>query len=335
MILVTGGTGYIGSHTAINLIENNYDVVLIDNFSNSYRSVLNRIKSITNKNFFFEEIDIRNISALEKLFSEYEISDVIHFAALKSVEESFSNKNLYIENNIQGTENIIKIMEKKNIKKMIFSSSAAIYGKNNNLPISETDLVNPISPYAETKLKSEKLLQQVSLRDKEWSIISLRYFNPAGAHSSYLIGENPKTSAKNIFPSLGEVAGKQDQFFQIFGDDYNTPDGTCIRDYIHINDLTAGHISALKRLNNKKGIEIINLGTGKGFSVREIINSFEVSNNIKINVKIGPRRKGDIESCYADVNRAYKLLNWQAKYNLEDMCRDYWNWKVKNEEEKL
>ncbi len=335
MILVTGGAGYIGSHTVIDLLDNNYEVLVIDNFSNSYSSALNNIKSITNKNFFFEEIDIRNFNALKKLFADYKISHVIHFAALKSVEESFLNEKSYLENNIHGTENVIKIMEREDIKKIIFSSSAAVYGKNTKLPISESNQVNPISPYAETKLKSEDLLRQASLRNKDWSIISLRYFNPAGAHPSYLIGENPKMIGKNIFPALGKVAGRQDRFFQIFGDDYNTPDGTCIRDYIHINDLTAGHISALKFLENKKGIEIINLGTGKGFSVKEIINRFEVSNNIEINVKIGPRRKGDIESCYADVNKAYKLLNWQAKYNLDDMCKDYWNWKIKNAEEKI
>ena len=330
MILVTGGAGYIGSHMIIDLIKNNYEVLAIDNFSNSYQSVLNNIKSITKKNFSFEEVDIRDYESLKKLFTNYKIKVVIHFAALKSVEESFLNEKLYIDNNIIGTSNIIKIMKEANIKKLIFSSSAAVYGKVNKLPISELHKTNPINPYAKTKLKSEDLLRQTSLENKDWSIIILRYFNPAGAHPSYLIGENPKKSGKNIFPALGAVAGKIDQIFKIFGDDYETLDGTCIRDYIHIMDLTSGHISAIDYLNNNKGIEIINLGTGKGYSVKEIISRFEAMNNVKINVNISLRRKGDTDSCYADVNRANELLNWKAKYNLDDMCRDYWNWKILN-----
>ena len=329
-ILVTGGAGYIGSHTVVDLLENNYNVVIIDNFSNSKPKVLENIKKITNKDYKFYEGDVQDKKLLEKIFNENKIEGVIHFAALKAVGESVEKPLEYYHNNLFSTITLLEVMKKYNSKNFIFSSSATVYGVPKSLPLKEDAPLSVSNPYGATKLMIEDILKDLYASDNSWNIVILRYFNPVGCHSSHLIGEDPNGIPNNLMPYIVKVAtGKLEQL-SIFGDDYDTVDGTGVRDYIHVVDLANGHVKALDRLFNGYGLTICNLGTGKGVSVLEMVKTFEKVNNVKINYKITERRPGDIAVCYADPTKAFKELNWKAIYNLEDMCRDAYNYVTLN-----
>lgn len=330
-ILVTGGAGYIGSHTVVELLNNNENLILIDNFYNSKRKVLDNIKKITNKDFKFYEMDYTDIDMLEKVFQENTIDAVFHFAGYKAVKESVEKPIEYYRNNVSGTLNLLNVMKKYNVKKIIFSSSATVYGTPKTLPIKETDEVgNTTNPYGTSKLFIEQILNDLYTSDNTWSIAILRYFNPVGAHSSGLIGEEPNGIPNNLMPYILKVATKEKPKLYVYGNDYNTKDGTGVRDYIHVIDLAKGHIKALDKLNKEKqGIYTYNLGTGKGYSVLEMIKTFEKVTNQKINYEITKRRPGDVAECYADPSKAQKELNFTCEKNLEDMCKDAWNF-IKN-----
>ena len=330
-ILVTGGMGYIGSHTVIQLVESGYEPIIVDNLVNSKPEVLNRIEKICGKKPQFYEIDVRDEEKLNKVFDENEIFAVIHFAGLKSVGESVQKPQLYFDNNIGSTEVLLRVMEKHGCKNIVFSSSATVYGNPERVPIFETDKVGPTTnPYGETKLRIEFLLKDLAKKDKEWNIVLLRYFNPIGAHKSGLIGEDPQGIPNNLMPYITQVAvGKLAQL-RVFGDDYNTPDGTGVRDYIHVDDLAHGHILSLKKIEEKPGLLIYNLGTGKGTSVLELVHAFEEANNIKIPFQIVERRPGDIAECYANADKAYKEMGFKCTRSIVDACRDSWNWQKNN-----
>ena len=329
-VLVTGGTGYIGSHTVVELLNENQNVVVLDDFSNSKKEVLDKIKKITNKDFKFYEISLLDKENLEKVFIENDITAVINFAGFKAVGESVKKPLLYYQNNISGCINLLQIMEKYNVKKFIFSSSATVYGNPEKVPITENQKVGgTTNPYGTSKLYIEQILKDLYTSDNEWDICILRYFNPIGAHESGLIGEEPNGIPNNLMPYIVRVASGQYECLSIFGNDYNTKDGTCIRDYIHVVDLAKGHIKALEKLNKDNGLFIYNLGTGIGYSVLDIVKNFEEANNIKINYKIAPRRKGDIEVCFADATKAKEELGWVAEKNIKCMCQDSWNYIVK------
>lgn len=326
-ILVTGGLGFIGSHTVIELLENNFNVIIIDNLINSSKDIFQKIKNITNISddyrLVFYEIDIKDTLKLENLFENYKIDVVIHFASLKAVSESIKNPIEYYDNNITGTLNLLKIMKKYNSKKIIFSSSATVYG-NNDYPVDEQSLTgNGITnPYGKTKYMLEQILKDIYLSDNTWSIILLRYFNPIGAHPSAEIGENPNDIPNNLFPYLLKVStGKLDQL-NIFGKDYDTEDGTCIRDFIHVVDLARGHIKSLNKILNtaESKLDIYNLGTGKGTSVLNLINIFEKVNKIKLNYKFIHRREGDLPIVFAKTEKSFIELDWKCDYTIEDMC---------------
>ena len=323
-ILVTGGTGYIGSHTAVELLNAGEDIVIVDNFSNSSPAVLEKIKQITNKDFKFYKVDLLDKQSLEQVFKENEFESVIHFAGLKAVGESVSKPIEYYHNNITGTLILLELMKKYNCKKIVFSSSATVYGNPKTLPIKEDFPLSTTNPYGSTKLMIEQILQDVSIADKEFSISILRYFNPIGAHESGLIGEVPNGIPNNIMPYIMGVAkGKYEQL-TVYGNDYPTPDGTGVRDYIHVVDLAKGHLKALDKIRKEQGVKIYNLGTGKGYSVLELVKTFEKVNNVKVNYKIGARRPGDIPACYADPTKAEKELGWKAEKGIEEMCKDGW-----------
>ncbi|MCF8018974.1 MAG: UDP-glucose 4-epimerase GalE [Vallitaleaceae bacterium] len=325
-VLITGGAGYIGSHTLIELLEASMDVVVVDNYINSKPEALNRVKRITGKDFTFYEVDLLDEEGLEKVFKKHDIEAVIHFAGLKAVGESVALPLTYYHNNITGSLILFKLMDKYNVKKLVFSSSATVYGLNNVSPLVEDLPLSTTNPYGTTKWMIEKILQDIYQADSTWQIVLLRYFNPIGAHESGLIGEDPNGVPNNLMPYVTQVGiGKRDQL-GIFGNDYDTPDGTGVRDYIHVVDLAKGHLSALTYTTKQEGIEAINLGTGKGHSVLEVIKTFEKANNVKIPYTFKERRPGDIGTCYADVSKAKKLLSWEAKRSLEDMCRDAWHW---------
>jgi UDP-glucose 4-epimerase len=325
-ILVTGGTGYIGSHTALKLIEAGYEVVILDNLSNSKISVIDRIEKITNKRPLFIEGDIRDKSLLEKLFSDHRIDAVIHFAGLKAVGESVEEPLKYYENNVGGSISLLEAMKEANVKNIIFSSSATVYGEPEELPIKEDHPLNPTNPYGETKLAVENLLRDLYSSSPHWKIFILRYFNPVGAHQSGLIGEDPNGIPNNLFPYVAKVAAGDIEKLKVFGDDYDTKDGTGVRDYIHVIDLAGAHLKALEKLSESK-CEVINLGTGQGYSVLEIVKVFEKLSNRTINLSITDRRKGDIASCFADPTKAKVFLNWVALNNIDQMCRDSLLWK--------
>lgn len=327
-ILVTGGAGYIGSHTCTELIKNNYTPIIIDNLSNSSFRVIEQLKIITNTKIIFHQIDINDTKSMREIFLKYNIESVIHFAGLKSVNESYSKKNEYYTNNVIGSQNLIKLMSEFNIYELIFSSSAAVYGNNCISPITENNNLQSENPYANNKIQVESFFANFANENKRFSIVSLRYFNPVGAHPSYLIGENPNTYPSNLMPLICKVAKKEIDFLEIYGNDYPTNDGTGIRDYIHIMDLVNGHISALNFLKSRTGYFKINLGTGSGISVIELINKFEEFNNVKVNFRIGPRRKGDIPIAYADNSLAIKLLGWKPTHDIESMVRDSWAWEL-------
>ena len=323
-ILVTGGTGYIGSHTVVELLEKGEDLVIVDNFSNSSPEVLDKLKQITGKEIGFYEVDLLDEEKLEKVFQENEIESVIHFAGFKAVGESVEKPIEYYNNNITGTLILLKLMKKYGCKKIVFSSSATVYGNPKKLPIKEDFPLTTTNPYGSTKLMIEQILQDVEVSDKEFSVAILRYFNPIGAHKSGLIGEVPNGIPNNIMPYILKVATGEYNELTVFGNDYPTPDGTGVRDYIHVVDLAKGHLKALDKIRNEAGVKIYNLGTGNGYSVLELVKTFEKMNNVKINYKIGARRPGDIPACYADPSKAEKELGWKAEKGIEEMCRDGW-----------
>ena len=327
-ILVTGGAGYIGSHVAVELLNSGREIVIIDNFSNSERTVLDKIKEITKKDFKFYEIDYLNIKDLEKVFEENKIDAVMNFAGFKAVGESVEKPLEYYENNVSGAIGLLKTMRKYNVKKFIFSSSATVYGDPEIIPITEECKVGgTTNPYGTTKLFIEKILEDLYKSDNEWDIAILRYFNPVGAHESGLIGENPKGIPNNLMPYVARVAAGKLEQLSVFGNDYDTPDGTGVRDYIHVVDLAKGHIKALEKLDKEKsGIYIYNLGTGNGYSVLDMVKAFEDATGKKVKYKIVERRAGDIATCYSDTSKAREELDWVAEKTLNDMCKDTWRY---------
>jgi len=329
-ILVTGGAGYIGSHTCVELLSKGHDIVIVDNFSNSKPEVLNRIKEITGKEFRFYKADILDKEGLNKIFQENDINAVIHFAGLKAVGESVKIPIKYYYNNITGTLVLCEVMEKHNVKRMVFSSSATVYGKPESVPIKEDFPLNPANPYGRTKLMIEEILKDIYASDNDWSIALLRYFNPIGAHESGKIGEDPNGVPNNLMPYITQVAIGKREKLNIFGNDYDTHDGTGVRDYIHVVDLAKGHLKALEKIMVSEGIDSYNLGTGTGYSVLDVVCAFEKVTGIKIPYQFTDRRPGDIDKCYADPAKAYNKLGWKAEKNLEDMCMDSWNWQMKN-----
>jgi len=331
-ILITGGTGYIGSHTVVELLNNNEKVVVVDNFINSSPEVIDKIKQITGKEFKFYEVDILNEEKLEQVFKENKIDSVIHFAGLKAVGESVKKPLEYFHNNITGTLMLLNIMKKYNCKNIVFSSSATVYGNQSEPKYVETmERGITTNPYGTTKAIIEKILEDLYTSDNTWKIAILRYFNPIGAHDSGLIGDNPNGIPNNLMPYIQKVAIGELKELSIFGNDYNTPDGTGIRDYIHVVDLALGHIKALEKIEKvDSGVYIYNLGSGKGHSVLEIVKTFEKVNNIMIPYIIAPRRDGDIDEFYADPTKAKNELNWSVQKSLEDMCKDSWNFIQKN-----
>ena len=330
-ILVTGGAGFIGSHTCVELLNAGYEIVVMDNLYNSNPESLNRIKKITGRDFKFYEADIRDREALDKIFSENEIEAVIHFAGLKAVGESCRKPLEYYENNIGGTVTLCEAMRDAGCKKIVFSSSATVYGGENQSPLTENMKIGgTTNPYGTTKYMIELILQDIYASDNDWSITVLRYFNPIGAHESGMIGENPNGIPNNLMPYVTQVAiGKLPQL-SVFGDDYDTPDGTGVRDYIHVVDLALGHIKAVEKVLSGSGINVYNLGTGTGYSVLDIVKAFEKASGKKINYKIAPRRDGDIATCYSDPSKALKELGWKAERNLDKMCEDSWHWQKNN-----
>ena len=329
-ILVTGGAGFIGSHTCIELLNEGYDIIVADNFSNSNVEVIKRVEDISAKEVKLYEIDILDRDELERLFIENTIDIVIHFAGFKSVNESVSEPLKYYYNNVSSTIILLETMKKYGVKKIIFSSSATVYGNPASVPIKEDFPVKSINPYGRTKDMIETILNDLHISDEDWSIVILRYFNPIGAHESSKIGENPIGIPNNLMPYITQVAlGQLDKLY-VYGDDYNTSDGTGVRDYIHVVDLAKGHVKAVERAKDYLGLYTYNLGTGKGSSVLDIVTTFEKTNDIKVPYTIVGRRLGDIATSYCDPTKAMKELNWKAEKTLEDMCRDSWNWAKKN-----
>ncbi|MBR3898576.1 MAG: UDP-glucose 4-epimerase GalE [Bacilli bacterium] len=331
MILVTGGAGYIGSHTVVELLNEGKDVIVIDNFSNSKKQTLDSIKKITNKDFKFYEIDYLDREKLEKVFKENQIDSVINFAGFKAVGESVIKPLDYYINNISGALTLLDVMKKYNVKKFVFSSSATVYGEPEKIPITEDCKIGgTTNPYGTTKLYIEQILKDLYKSDNTWDIVILRYFNPVGSHESGLIGEEPNGIPNNLMPYIVRVASRQLKELSIFGNDYDTKDGTGVRDYIHVVDLAKGHIKALQKLEKDQGLFIYNLGTGNGYSVLDMVKTFEKVTGKKVPYKIAPRREGDIATCYSDPTKAKKELNWEATKTLEDMCKDAWNYIEKN-----
>ena len=328
-ILVTGGTGFIGSHTCVQLLEAGYDLVVFDDFSNSKPGVIDKIVDITGRGFKFYHADMCDTAAMDRIFSENKIDCVIHFAGYKAVGESVEKPLMYYRNNITGTLILLDAMSRYDVKKIIFSSSATVYGVPKKVPITEDEPLSVTNPYGRTKLMIEDILRDLYVSDNAWSIILLRYFNPVGGHPSGLLCEDPNGIPNNLMPRiLDTVFGKQDKL-HIFGNDYPTVDGTGVRDYIHVQDLAAGHVKAIDRIMNTIGIEAINLGTGRGYSVLELVRTFEAVNNVTIPVEFSPRRPGDVAECFADTKKAYEMLGWKAELGIAEMCRDSYNARLK------
>ena len=326
-ILVTGGTGYIGSHTAIELLDNGYEVVIVDNLSNSKKEVVDRIKDITGKDVTFYEGNVCDKELLRKIFNDNKIEAVIHFAGYKAVGESVKNPLMYYRNNIDSTLSLCEVMNEYNVKNMVFSSSATVYGNPKSLPIKEDFEVNhATNPYGETKIIIERILNDLYVSDNSWNIALLRYFNPIGAHTSGLIGENPNDIPNNLMPYIVKVATGELKELSVFGNDYDTVDGTGVRDYIHVVDLAKGHIKALEWVLNDNGIDAFNLGTGNGYSVLELVEAFKKYNNVDVPYKIVGRRDGDIASCYADASKAKEVLGWSSEKTIKNMVIDSYNY---------
>ena len=324
-VLVTGGAGYIGSHTCVELLNAGHEVVIIDNFVNSKPEALDSIRKITGKDFAFVEADLRDRAAVKALFDAHPVDAVIHFAGLKAVGESVQKPLEYYDNNLGGFFVLAEEMRDHGVKKFVFSSSATVYGMNNPVPFREEMPTSATNPYGYTKVMIEQMLRDIAVADPSWSIVMLRYFNPIGAHSSGLIGEDPNGIPNNLLPYVAQVAAGKLKELTVFGDDYDTPDGTGVRDYIHVVDLALGHLAALNYADSHTGAEAINLGTGHGTSVLEIVRAFEKASGRKVPYRIAARRAGDIATCYADTSKAAKLLGWRAERNIDDMCRDGWN----------
>lgn len=330
-ILITGGAGYIGSHTVVKLLEAGYRVVVVDNYVNSSPKALERVKIITGKDFPFYERDIRDKDKLDEIFKSHKIDAVIHFAGLKSVGESCEKPLEYYDNNIYGTLTLLDVMRKNGCKNIVFSSSATVYGGENTPPFTEDMKTgSTTSPYGSTKLYIEGILKDMYRSDNSWHIVLLRYFNPVGAHESGLIGENPNGTPNNLMPYITKVALGKIPNLHVFGGNYPTKDGTCIRDYIHVTDLAEGHVKAYEKVMNSAGVNIYNLGTGAGTSVLDVINAFKRVNNVDVPYEITSRREGDVAVCYANADKALKELHWKAVKTLDDMCRDAYNWQRKN-----
>ena len=330
-ILVTGGAGYIGSHTVVELIDAGYDVVVVDNLSNSSKESLKRVEEITGKQVKFYENDIADMVAMDKIFGENDIDSVIHFAGLKAVGESVEKPLEYYKNNISGTLNMCEVMRNHDVKNIIFSSSATVYGDPETVPITEECPKGVCTnPYGWTKSMLEQILIDLNVADPKWNVILLRYFNPIGAHKSGKIGEDPNGIPNNLMPYITKVATKQLEKLNVFGDDYPTPDGTGVRDYIHVVDLAKGHVKALEKIVENPGVKIYNLGTGKGYSVLEVVKNFEDASGVEIPYVIAPRRAGDIAECYADASLAKEELGWEAEFGIKEMCADSWNWQKNN-----
>lgn len=329
-ILVTGGAGYIGSHTVVELLNEDYEVVIVDDFSNSHPTVLERITELTGKDFSFYEMNLLNKEDLRTVFQENEIEAVIHFAGFKAVGESVALPLKYYHNNIMSTVALLEVMDEFDVKKIVFSSSATVYGMDNEAPFTEDMPTSATNPYGKTKVFIEHILEDLAVADAAWSAVLLRYFNPIGAHESGRIGEDPNDVPNNLMPYITQVAvGKLEQL-SVYGNDYDTHDGTGVRDYIHVVDLARGHLSALDYALKHNGAEAVNLGTGEGYSVLDVIHAFENANAVDIPYQIVERRPGDIAVGYADPTRAKDLLKWEATHSLEDMCRTSWNWQKNN-----
>lgn len=326
-VLVTGGAGYIASHTDVCLLNAGHEVVAVDNFSNSSYESVENVERITGKKVIFYEGDVCDKKILEKIFSEHKIDAVIHFAGLKAVGESCEKPLLYYRNNLDSTLTLLETMVKYDVKRFVFSSSATVYGTPERLPLDEDCRLSTTNPYGSTKLMIENILRDVYAADRSFHILLLRYFNPVGAHESGLIGEDPKGIPNNLMPYVAKVAHGELPYLNVFGNDYDTPDGTGVRDYIHVMDLAEGHLAALEHIDSY-GVEAINLGTGVGYSVLDMVKAFEKASGKPVPYKIAPRRPGDIASCYASPEKAANELNWRAKRNLEDMCRDLWNFQT-------
>ncbi|MBS8086822.1 UDP-glucose 4-epimerase GalE [Streptococcus suis] len=329
-ILVTGGAGYIGSHTVVELLKLGKEVVIVDNLSNSSILVLDRIETITGKRPTFYELDVADKEALRQVFENENIEAAIHFAGYKAVGESVAKPITYYENNIMSTLALVEVMTEFSVKKIVFSSSATVYGLNNPSPLVETMPTSATNPYGYTKVMLEQILRDVEVADKEWSIALLRYFNPIGAHESGLIGEDPAGIPNNLMPFIAQVAVGKREELSVFGNDYDTVDGTGVRDYIHVIDLALGHIKALEKISTTAGVHTYNLGSGQGTSVLELVQAFEKVNDVPVPYKIVDRRPGDVATCYANADKALAELNWKTEKTIEDMCRDTWNWQSKN-----
>lgn len=333
-ILVTGGAGYIGSHTCVELLNSGENIVVVDNYSNSKPEVIDRIKRITGKEFPAYELDVKNEVALDKVFSKNDIEAVIHFAGYKAVGESVAKPMMYYHNNITSTCVLCEVMARYGVKKMVFSSSATVYGVPESVPITEDFPLSTTNPYGTTKLMIEKILGDLYQSDEEWRIAILRYFNPIGAHKSGLIGEEPNGIPNNLMPYITQVGAGLRSHLNVFGDDYDTPDGTGVRDYIHVVDLSRGHLAAIEYIRKNEGIDYFNLGTGKGYSVLDIVHAYEKATGISIPYEIAPRRPGDIAQCYANPEKAERLLHWKATKELSEMCEDSARWQSGIDKEK-
>ena len=329
-ILVTGGAGYIGSHTVVELIKLGKEVVIVDNLSNSSILVLDRIEEITGKRPTFYELDVADKAALRSVFEKESIEAAIHFAGYKAVGESVEKPVMYYDNNIMSTLALVEVMAEFGVKKIVFSSSATVYGLNNPSPLVENMPTSATNPYGYTKVMLEQILRDLEVSDKEWSVALLRYFNPIGAHESGLIGEDPAGIPNNLMPFIAQVAVGKRAELSVFGNDYDTVDGTGVRDYIHVVDLALGHIKALEKISDTTGVYTYNLGSGQGTSVLELVQAFEKVNGVKVPYKIVDRRPGDVATCYANADKALAELNWKTEKTIEDMCRDTWNWQSKN-----
>ncbi len=330
-ILVTGGAGYIGSHTCIELLESGYGVVVIDNLCNSNPKSLERVQAITGKTLKFYEGDCRDEALLHRIFAENDISAVIHFAGLKAVGESVAIPWKYYDNNLNATLVLTKVMNEVGVKKIIFSSSATVYSGDNEMPLREDSRTGGCTnPYGWTKYMTEQILSGMAHADEEWSVVLLRYFNPIGAHESGLIGEDPRGIPNNLMPYITQVAVGRREYLSVYGNDYDTHDGTGVRDYIHVVDLSRGHVAAVEYANQNKGCEVFNLGTGTGYSVLDMVHAFVEANGVALPYQIVGRRPGDLATCYADPTKSAQVLGWKAEKNLQDMCRDSWNWQSKN-----
>ena len=329
-VLITGGAGFIGSHTCVELLNAGEEIVIVDNFVNSKPEALKRIRTITGKDFKFYETDLLDREGVKTIFAENDIDSVIHFAGLKAVGESVAQPLRYYHNNLTGTLILCEEMAAAGVKKIVFSSSATVYGTPKTVPIKEDFPLSTTNPYGSTKLMIEQILRDIYVADPEWSIALLRYFNPIGAHKSGLIGEDPNGIPNNLMPDIAQVAAGRLECLSVYGDDYPTHDGTGVRDYIHVVDLAKGHLKAVEKVRKDKGVDAYNLGTGTGYSVLDVVNAFQQANGVKVNYKIAPRRPGDIAECYADPSYAKEKLGWQAEKGLEEMCKDSWNFTKNN-----